>query len=177
VRILSGIDVADAVSGFRAFSRRAAMQMNVVSSYSYTIETIIQAGSKKLAITSVPVKTNPKTRDSRLADSIPKFVAHQVSTMLRMYTMYQPLKVFFYIGSICMLAGLIPSVRFLSYFIIGEGDGHIQSLILAAVLLLVGFQILVLGIVGDVISFNRRLIEETLMRIRHIELDHFNQDK
>ena len=94
--------------------------------------------------------------------------------MVRMYTMYQPLRVFVYIGFGCVIAGLIPSVRFLIYYFMGQGDGHIQSLILAAILFVVGFQVLVLGLVADVISFNRRLIEETLLRLRRIEFDHLN---
>lgn len=173
VRRLSGTDVPDAVSGFRAFSREAAMQMNIVSPYSYTIETVIQAGKKYLAVTSVPIGTNPKTRESRLFKSIPKFLERSMTTMIRMYTMYQPLRVFFYIGCLCILGGLIPSVRFLVYHFMGEG-GHIQSLILAAILFIVGFQVLVVGLVADVISFNRRLIEETLLRVKHIELDQLN---
>jgi glycosyltransferase involved in cell wall biosynthesis len=176
VRVISGTDVQDAVSGFRAFSRQAAMQTNIVTTYSYTVETIIQAGKKRLCVASTPVGTNPKTRKSRLFKSIPKFIAHQIGTMVRMYTMYEPLRVFVYIGGLCILAGLVPSIRFLIYFFMGQGSGHIQSLIFAAVLLIVGFQILVLGLVADVISFNRRLIEESLFRIRRIEFDHMRED-
>ena len=120
IRILSKTDVPDAVSGFRAFSREAAMQMNIVSAFSYTIETVIQAGKKNMAVTNVPVGTNPKTRESRLFQSIPKFLEHSLTTMVRMYTMYQPLKVFFYIGCLCILAGLIPSIRFFSIFLQGR---------------------------------------------------------
>ena len=174
IRGLSETDVPDAVSGFRAFRREAAMQMNIVSPFSYTIETIIQAGKKHLAVTSVPIGTNPKTRESRLFKSIPRFIERSLTTMIRMYTMYQPLRVFFYIGFFFILAGLIPSVRFLIYYFMGQGGGHIQSLIFAAILFIVGFQVLVVGLVADVISFNRRLIEETLLRVRRIELDHLN---
>jgi hypothetical protein len=173
---LSGTEVPDAVSGFRAFSRQAAMQTNIVTTYSYTVETIIQAGKKRLCVASIPVGTNPKTRKSRLFRSIPKFILHQIGTMVRMYTMFQPLRVFVYIGAACILTGLVPSIRFLIYFLMGQGSGHIQSLILAAILFVVGFQILVLGLVADVISFNRRLIEETLFRIRQIELDHMGEN-
>ena len=175
VRAFSGTDVPDAVSGFRAFSRQAAMQTNIVTTYSYTVETIIQASKKRLGIASTPIKTNPKARKSRLFDSIPKFIMHQIGTMVRMYTMYQPMRVFVYIGGFCILAGLLPSIRFLIYFLIGKGSGHIQSLILAAVLFVIGFQILALGLVADVISFNRRLIEETLFRIRRIEFNHIGE--
>ena len=103
-----------------------------------------------------------------------KFRPKSLTTMIRMYTMYQPLRVFFYIGFFFILAGLIPSVRFLIYYFMGQGGGHIQSLILAAILFIVGFQVLVVGLVADVISFNRRLIEETLLRVRRIELTHLN---
>jgi glycosyltransferase involved in cell wall biosynthesis len=175
VRGLSRTDVPDTVSGFRAFSRKSAMQTNIVTDYSYTVETIIQAGKKRLSIASIPISTNPKTRKSRLFKSMPKFIMHQIGTMVRMYTMYQPLRVFVYIGGGCILAGLVPSIRFLIYYFMGQGSGHIQSLILAAVLFIVGFQILVLGLVADVISFNRRLIEESLFRIRRIEFDYLNQ--
>jgi len=174
VGLLSETQVPDAVSGFRAFSREAAMQMNIVSPYSYTIETVIQAGKKHLAVTSVPVGTNPKTRESRLLKSIPRFLERSITTMIRMYTMYQPLRVFFYIGCLFILAGLIPSIRFLFYYFTSGGTGHIQSLILAAILFVVGFQVLMIGLVADVISFNRRLIEETLLRVKHIELDRLN---
>jgi len=174
VRILSKTDVPDAVSGFRAFSREAAMQMNVVSYFSYTIETVIQAGKKDLTVTNVPIRTNPKTRESRLFQSIPKFLEHSLTTMIRTYAMYKPLRLFFYIGCLCVLGGLIPSTRFLFYYLIGEGSGHIQSLILAAILFIIGFQVFMIGLVADVISFNRRLIEETLLRVRRIELTHLN---
>ncbi len=177
VRYLSKIDVPDAVSGFRAFSRNAAMELNIVSTYSYTIETIIQAGRKQIAVSSVPIKTNPKTRESRLFSSIPEFMANQLNTMVRMYTMYQPLKVFCIIGFIFLLGGMIPSVRFLYFYLHGPGDGHVQSLILAAILFVVGFQVLTLGLIGDVIASNRKLIEETLLRIKRIEFDHFNELK
>jgi len=176
VRILSKTDVPDAVSGFRAFSREAAMQMNIVSYFSYTIETVIQAGKKDLAVTNVPVGTNPKTRESRLFQSIPKFLEHSVTTMIRTYAMYKPLRLFFYIGCLCVFGGLIPSIRFLFYYFIGEGSGHIQSLILAAILFIIGFQVFMIGLVADVISFNRKLIEETLLRVRRMEFSQFNKN-
>ena len=174
VRLLSGTTVPDAVSGFRAFSRKAAMETNIISHFSYTIESIIQAGKKQLAVTSVPIGTNSKTRESRLFESMPQFLINSISTTARIYMMYQPLKVFFCIGTLLLLGGLYPSLRFLYYYFIGDGIGHIQSLIFAAILLIVGFQVLMIGLVADVISFNRRLIEETLLRVKHIELDHLN---
>jgi len=176
VRMLSETTVPDAVSGFRAFHRDAAMQLNIVSPFSYTIETVIQAGKKHMAVTSVPIGTNPKTRESRLFKSIPSFVKNQMATIIRMYTMYQPMKVFFYIGCILISLGLIPSLRFFYYFLTSGGSGHIQSLIFASVLFIVGFQVLMIGLVADVIGFNRKLIEETLLRVRRIELDHLNEN-
>lgn len=172
VQMLSGTHVPDAVSGFRAFDRQAAMQINIVSRYSYTVETIIQAGNKNLAVTSVPVRTNPKTRESRLFKSLPHFVFNQINTMVRMYTMFKPLKMFFILGCLLIFSGLIPSGRFVYYYMDGQGEGHIQSLIFAAVLLLAGFQFWILGLLGDVISHNRKLIEETLLRVRRLEIDH-----
>ena len=176
VRILSKTDVPDAVSGFRAFSREAAMQMNIVSAFSYTIETVIQAGKKDLAVANVPVGTNPKTRESRLFQSIPKFLEHSLTTMIRTYAMYKPLRLFFYIGCLCIIGGLIPSIRFLFYYFTGQGGGHVQSLILAAILFIIGFQVFMIGLVADVISFNRKLIEETLLRVRRMEFDHFHKN-
>ena len=171
VRRLSNTDIPDAVSGFRAFSRSAAMQLNIVSKYSYTVETIIQAGKKQLNIMSLPVETNSRTRESRLVKSIWVFLFSQMNTMIRMYTMFKPLRVFFFIGCLSLIGGLIPSIRYLYFYLAGQGDGHIQSLILAAILFIIGFQVLILGLLGDVISFNRKLIEEALLRIKRIELD------
>ena len=170
VRKLAGVWVPDAVSGFRAFSREAAIRTNIVSPFSYTIETVIQAGKKDMAVTSVPVATNPKTRESRLFKSIPAFVQRQVSTIVRMYAMYQPLKVFFYIGTVLSIAGLLPILRFLYFYAIGEGGGHLQSLVLGGVLLLMGFIAYLAGLVADLISFNRQLLEMTLEKVKRMEL-------
>ncbi len=177
VRVLSGANIPDAVSGFRAFSRDAAMQLNILTNYSYTVETILQAGKRNLAVTSVCVGTNPKTRESRLVRNIPSFVINQVNTMTRMYAMHQPLRYFFVISLVIMLGGLVPMVRFLHFYLLGLGDGHVQSLILGGALLMIGFQVLVMGFLGDVISFNRRLIEEILFRVKKIEIDYFEGGK
>jgi len=173
VRKLSGTDVPDTVSGFRAFSREAAIRLNIISPFSYTIETIIQAGKKHLAITSVPVRTNPKTRDSRLFKSIPAFIERQLSSMIRMYLMYQPLRFFIYLGLLLTVIGLVPVVRFLIFYYLGDGAGHIQSLILGSIFLLMGFITLVMAILADLMNFNRHLLENTLERVRRIEFgDH-----
>lgn len=174
VRLLSDTDVLDAVSGFRAFSREAAMQTNIVTDFSYTIETIIQGSNKRMVIANVPIGTNPETRESRLFNNVPRFIARSIATMIRSFTMYRPLRVFLYIGLLFILGGLVPSVRFLIYFLAGESSGHIQSLILAAILFITGFQVLMIGLVADIISLNRRLIEETLLRVKRIELDHLS---
>ena len=171
VRRLAGIWVPDTVSGFRAFSREAAIRTNVVSSFSYTIETVIQAGKKDIAVVSVPVTTNTKTRESRLFKSIPSFIERQVSTIVRMYAMYQPLRVFFYLGAILTVLGLLPVFRFLYFYLAGESGGHVQSLVLGGVLLLMGFMAFLAGLVADLISFNRQLLEMTLERVRRMELE------
>jgi glycosyltransferase involved in cell wall biosynthesis len=175
VRKLSGTNVPDAVSGFRAFSREAAIRLNIISPFSYTIETVIQAGKKHMAIASVPVRTNTKTRDSRLFKSIPKFIERQLSSMLRMYLMYQPLRFFIYLAMVFSLIGLAPIVRFILFYYQGDGSGHIQSLILGGVFLLMGFITFVMAILADLLNFNRQLLEATLEKVRRIELDEHNK--
>lgn len=170
VRQLSGTDIPDVVSGFRAISHEAALKLNIISPYSYTIEMVIQAGKKNMAITHVPISINPKTRESRLFKSIPRFVGRQLSSMTRMYAMYEPLRVFFYIGSILSIIGLLPIIRFLFFYFSGNGSGHLQSLVLGGVLLIIGFLTFMIGLVADLISFNRQLTELTLEKIRKIEL-------
>lgn len=170
VRQVSDTKVPDATSGFRAFSREAALQMNVVSKFTYTLETIIQSGKKNLAITHVPIRTNGKLRESRLFKSNWSYIKRSVATIARIYTMYEPLKMFSYIGGFIFVLGILIGVRFLYYYIVTGGAGHIQSLILAAVLLIVGFQIFVMGMLADLISSNRQLIESVLYRVRKIEL-------
>lgn len=160
VRIASQTEVADAPSGFRALSRNAAMRMNVFTPYTYTLETIIQAGIKNMRIISVPIRTNKDLRPSRLVSSIWAYVRRSVITIFRVAIIYRPLRFFSIVGGVLFLAGVLIGVRFLFYFAVGEGDGHIQSLILAAILLLIGFNAGTLGIVSDLISVNRKLLEE-----------------
>lgn len=170
VRKLAGIWVPDTVSGFRAYSRTGALNLNIVSPFSYTIETVIQAGKKGISIISVPIRTNRKTRESRLFRSTPVFISQSASTMLRMYAMYQPLRVFFYIGTVLCFVGLLPIVLFVYRYFTGDGEGHIQSLVLGGVLLVMGFVTFLIGMLADLISFNRQLIEYTLERVRRLEL-------
>lgn len=176
VRKLAGVWVPDTVSGFRAFSRDAATRLNIVSSFSYTIETVIQAGKKDIAMVSVPVRTNSKTRESRLFTSIPKFIERQLSTIVRMYAMYQPLRVFVLIGLTLSIIGIIPIVRFMFFFFAGDSDGHIQSLILGGVLLMMGFMSFLAGMVADLISFNRQLLEMVLETVRKEDLRRARDD-
>jgi glycosyltransferase involved in cell wall biosynthesis len=171
VRQLSKTEVPDAVSGFRALSREAALQINILSSFSYTIEMLIQAGAKQLAVCSVPVAVNPKTRDSRLFRSIPHFLRRSGTTIVRIYTMYKPLKVFALIGIILLAIGAVPIGRFLYFYFSGDGGGHIQSLILGGVFVVVGFVTLIAGFIADLISFNRRLMELTLEKVRRLEIE------
>lgn len=158
----AGIDIPDATSGFRAMTREVALRTNVLSNYSYTLETLIQAGSQNFAIASVPIRTNPPRRPSRLMRSITEYLTHSTVTIVRAYTMYRPLRVFTIIGSLMIAIGLIPALRFLYFFALGQGEGKIQSLLLGAVLIIVGFQTLLIGLVADLISFNRKLLEEVL---------------
>jgi len=172
VRRLAGLAIPDTVSGFRAFSRSAAIRLNIISVFSYTIETVIQAGKRDMAVESVPVRTNKELRKSRLFKSTWNFVQRQLTTIIRMYAMYQPLKVFFYLGSILTVLGLLPVIRFL-YLYFSEGSaGNIQSLILGAVLLIMGFIAYVAGLVADLIAANRQLLEMSLERVKRLDLEH-----
>jgi len=169
VSTAAGLKIPDATSGFRALSREAALRTLVLSDYSYTLETLIQAGNKGMRVVSVPVRTNPPRRPSRLMKGIGDYLNHSTATILRSYTMYRPLRVFLSAGLVLIIPGLILVLRFLLFFIRGEGGGHIQSLILAAVLLIVGFQTGLIGLVADLISKNRRILEEILYRIKKME--------
>ena len=170
VRHVSYTDVPDTTSGFRAFSREAAIRLNIVSEFTYTLETIIQAGKKNIPIHSVRVETNKKLRESRLFSSTWRYVFRSIATIVRIYTMYRPLRAFAYVGGTVFLSGMAIGLRFVYYYFLGNGSGHIQSLILAAVLLIVGFQLVMIGLVADTIAANRRLIEDALYRIRKMEL-------
>lgn len=175
VRILSGTNIPDAVSGFRAYSREAALQINVITEFSYTIETIIQAGKKRIAITSIPIKVNLKTRESRLFHSLWGHIKKSGATTVRVFTMYEPLKVFSYIGGFFSLCGFAIGVRFLFFYAIGNAGGHIQSLLLAAVLLIIGFQIFLIGLVADLIASNRKLLENIILRNKKIKWEKRNE--
>jgi glycosyltransferase involved in cell wall biosynthesis len=156
----------DATSGFRAMTRDAALRTLVLSNYSYTLETLIQAGARRAAVLFVPIGINPQTRPSRLMRSIPEYIRKSGVTIVRAYAMYRPLRVFGTVGSVMVFLGLIPGIRFLYFYFSGSPVGHIQSLILAAVLIIVGFQVILIGLVADVLAANRKLLEEVVYRLR-----------
>ena len=162
----AGFQVPDAASGFRAITRELALQLNVLSSYSYTLETLIQAGAKRARVVFVPVATHADTRPSRLIKNVPNYLLFSTATILRAFTLYRPLRVFSIISLIPTLVGLGLGVRFLVYYFSGNGAGMVQSLILAAVLLIAGLLIFLIGILADLISFNRKLLEESVYRLR-----------
>jgi glycosyltransferase involved in cell wall biosynthesis len=166
---ISGIQIPDATSGFRALTREAALRTLVLNDYSYTLETLIQAGARRMPVAYVKIRTNPQTRPSRLIRSIPHYLANSGATIVRSYTMYRPLRVFSIFGGIFILFGLILAGRFLYYYVIGEGMGHIQSVVLSAVLLIVGFQVILIGLMADLIGFNRKILEELLYRSKSKE--------
>jgi hypothetical protein len=169
-RVLSRTEVEDVVSGFRAFSREAALRLTILSGYSYTIENLIQLGREKLKIVSVPIRTNPQSRESRLIRNIPHFVGQQAATVLRVYATYHALKVFLALGLIIIFPGLVGFLRFLYFYWTGRGAGHIQSLVVSSALFLLGFLVLIFGLIADLIGNNRKLIERALYRIKRIEL-------
>lgn len=171
VRRASGTDIPDAPSGFRAFSREAAMHINVVNDYTYTLETIVQAGREKIAITSVPVRTNAELRPSRLFHSIWSYVKKSMLTILRAYMMYKPLKCFSFIAVPPIAVGLLIGLRFLYYVSMGRSGGHIQSLILACTLIIMGYLTFMIGLVADVIAANRKLLQDTQYHTRKTEYD------
>jgi glycosyltransferase involved in cell wall biosynthesis len=170
VRRLSNVDIPDAVSGFRAMSRDAALRLNIVSGFSYTIEMLIQAGRKRLAVTSVPVAVNQVRRQSRLFKSIPDFITRSAATMLRIYAMYSPLRFFAALGLALAFVGTVPIARFLYFYVVDGGAGHIQSLILGGVLVVIAALAFLVGLVADLIGFNRQLLEITLEKVRGLEL-------
>jgi glycosyltransferase involved in cell wall biosynthesis len=166
----SGLDTPDATSGFRAFTRDAALRTSVMSGYSYTLETLIQAGARRAPVESVPISINPQTRPSRLMRSIPQYIRKSSATILRVYTMYQALRVFLAMGLGMIVLGMIPGIRFIYLYLDGQRVGHVQSLILAAILIIVGFQVMLIGLLADLLSCNRKLLEEVSYRVRKMEI-------
>ena len=167
----AGIEIPDATSGFRAFTREAAMRLTVLSDYTYTLETLIQAGARRMAVTYVPIQTNPSTRQSRLIQNTPTFLAISAVTILRFYAMYRPLRLFLSLGAVMIAGGVALGLRFLYYFIMGAGTGKVQSLILAAIMTIVGFQVCLIGLMADLVRLNRKMLEEAVYRVRRMELE------
>ena len=178
VRKASNTEIPDAPSGFRAFSREAAMRMNVVNDYTYTLETIVQAGREKIAISSVPIRTNAELRPSRLFKSIWGYVKKSVLTILRAYMMYKPLMCFTLLAIPSVVVGLGIGVRFLYFLANGTGGGHIQSLILACTLIIIGFLTFMIGLVADVIAANRKILQDVQYHVKRLEYDNeeFSKD-
>ncbi len=169
VRAVSRTNTPDAPSGFRALSREAAMRTHVFNQYTYTLETVIQAGLDGMAITSVPVRVNQELRPSRLVTSVPSYIRRQVLTIFRIFVTYKAFAFFFVSGGLVFLCGFLIGLRFLYFFFGGSGGGHVQSLILAALLLTTGFFLAVIGLLADLISVNRRLLERLDWRLQKID--------
>lgn len=177
VRRASGTDVADTTSGFRSYSREAAMRLNVLSGYTYTLETIITAGSDKDKILSVDISTNPELRESRLFKSMWGYVKRSAATIIRNYVMRKPLKTFLVMASAFVLAALALGVRFIVLACMGDGAGHIQSLVLMAILAIVGIQVGIFGLLADAVSECRRVMDETLFHVKRVEYDNTNPNR
>jgi glycosyltransferase involved in cell wall biosynthesis len=172
VRMLSGTRVPDATSGFRAYSREAAMKLVVLGEFTYTLETIIQSQYKGVTVASVPIRVNPLTRKSRLFKSIPEYLRRSLNTMFRAYLLFRPLRVLGALGFLLTLPGVILSLRWLYFYFSVEGaTGHVQSLIFGAIFIFVGFQVIVIGLLADLIAANRRFLEDVLYRIKKVEYD------
>lgn len=171
VRAASQTDIPDAPSGFRALSRELALQVNVFSDYTYTLETIIQAGQKKFMVSAVPVKTNGWLRPSRLVSSIWSYIKRSIITIVRIFAVYRPFVFFMSIAALFLAAGTLIGIRFMVFYFSGEGSGHVQSLIFAAILIVVGVQNGILAFIGDIMAVNRRILEEVQYKIRSQILD------
>lgn len=169
VRKASKTNIPDAPSGFRAYSREAAMQMNVINEYTYTLETIVQAGRNKIPMESVDIRTNAELRPSRLFSSMFGYIKKSMLTIIRAYVMYKPLRFFVGLGSIPIILGVILGIRYLTFFFGGYGGGNIQSLILCSLLIMIGVMIMVLGILADTISANRKIVEDIQKRVRKMD--------
>ena len=174
VRKASGTDIPDAPSGFRAYSREAAMHLNVINEYTYTLETIVQAGRSSMAMESVPVRVNEELRSSRLFHSMLGYVKRSTVTIVRAYMMYNPVKFFGVVGGVIFLLGTVLGIRFLYHFFGGSGSGHIQSLILCSTLILLGSETIILGFMASLIAANRKILEDIQYRVK--EMDYRNDN-
>lgn len=171
VRVVSGTNIGDAPSGFRAITRDAALRLNVFSGYTYTLETIIQAGHKSIAIAEVPIIVNGELRPSRLMKSTFSYIHESIITIVRIFVVYRPFRFFMSIGLILFALGAVLGMRFLVLMFYGDSGGHIQSLILSSILLGMGFQTMIFAFIADLLSVNRNLVEDIQYRVRKFELD------
>lgn len=169
VRMASKTDIRDAPSGFRAMTREVAMRLNIFGAYTYTLETIIQAGLSEMKVVSVPIRTNADLRPSRLVRSIPNYIKRSIGTIFRVFLIYRPLALFVWVGALAIAFGVAIGSRFLYFWIAGEGDGHVQSVVLSALSLILGTLMLVVAMIADLISVNRQLSEQILYRLRRLE--------
>lgn len=170
LRLLSSTPVEDAPSGFRAFSRQAAIKLNIFDNYTYTMETLIQAGAKDLKIVSVPIRVNTKLRESKLVKNIFDYIFKSMKTTIRMFIVYRPFRFFITFAAMSGIFGFALVLRFLYFYLLGYGNGHIQSLIFAAIFLLSAVQSVIIAIIGDLLSINRKLLEDIQTRIKNLEL-------
>ena len=170
LRLLSSTPVEDAPCGFRAFSKEAALKLNIFDNYTYTMETLLQANAKGLKIVSVPIRVNSKLRDSKLVKNIFDYIFKSMKTTIRMFIVYRPFRFFISLATILGILGLAIVIRFLYYFSLGDGNGHVQSLIFAAIFLISAVQLGIIAILGDLLSINRRLIEDVQTRLKKLEL-------
>jgi len=172
VGYLCGRDMPDPVSGFRAISRQVALRTHIVTGFSYTIESLLQAVSKGFAVQFVPIQTNVVNRPSRLFRSLPQFLWYSGTTLLRVFFMFRPLSILLSLSGLLFLVGVIPIVRFLIFWAVGDDDGHIQSLVLGGVLTVLSSVVAIAGLLGDLIATNRQLLESSLERIKELEVKH-----
>ncbi len=170
LRLLSSTRVDDAPSGFRAFTKEAAFRLNIFDNYTYTMETLVQAGAKDLRVTSVPIRVNPNTRKSRLVKNIFDYIFKSMKTTIRMFIIYRPFRFFMILAILAGIMGLGLGGRFLYFYLTGNGNGHIQSLILSSIILISSVQLVIIAIMGELLSINRKLIEDIQTRVRKIEL-------
>ncbi|HCW53462.1 MAG TPA: glycosyl transferase [Clostridium sp.] len=177
VRVASNSSIPDAPSGFRAYSREGALRLNVTNEYTYTLETIIQAGRNKISMLSVPIRTNGELRESRLFKSMWGYMKRSSSVIIRSFMMYKPLKFFGIIGGLIFILGAFIGIRFLVYLVNGQGNGHVQSLILASILILMGVQTFVVGLQADIIAANRKILEDVQYRVRKMECKQTIEEK
>ena len=171
VQVASNTKMPDAPSGFRAYSRDAAMRLNVFNEYTYTLETIVQAGREKIAMSSVPIRTNAELRPSRLFHSMWGYVKRSSVTIIRAFMMYKPLRFFTAVGMIPLIAGIILGIRYIIFMCMEQAGGHIQSLILASILILMGFMTIIIGLQADIIAANRKILQDIQYRIKRMEYD------